>query len=647
MVIRMRSLIVFVVMASALFLQAVPPAAANTAPLPGLEHFMDEIVLAYLEEQNIPNAAISVVAGGEVVFLKGYGYADLEQRTPVNPENTLFRTGSVAKLITWTAVMQLVEQGVLDLHADVNEYLDFRIPSHLIHSRDSSTPAPVTLAHLMTHTAGFEAYPDAIFRLSADRLLPLDEYVRTHMPQRAFPPGELAAYSNYGAALAGYIVQQVSGVPFAEYIEEHIFAPLGMNDSTFRQPVPPEMEINLARPYRYVKGEYLPGVFEYMQEPEGSLSSTAADMAKFMLAHLNGGSYKGGRILQETTLRQMHSPQPGRYPGQGGMALGFMKGVYNSQPVLFHGGSTAVFDSGLYLLPEKNAGIFINYSGGSHILHGTLFQSFLDRYYPADNSAAAAAPEGMLERSRQYAGEYQQNNRSFTTAESFTSLMMGIINVSVDDEGYLLVTHVNETDHFIEVEQGVYQNLREGRSQDYFGPFRILVFDTDPLGRMMLTPDGPMTYSRALWYASAAFTLPALVLILLVMLVSLIVWGAGFVTGLFRRRGISASRTASFARAAGGVFALLAVVFLVGLVMNGEPHPVYLLPMPAFGIVPAWDSALNIIPYLLVLLGAGVVGFTVLAWRKGFWQLPGRIHYTLFSAAGLGLLWIFYYWNVF
>jgi CubicO group peptidase (beta-lactamase class C family) len=644
---RTRILLVSLFLSIVIFLQSFQPAAANNAPLLDLDVFMDELMLVQMEEQNIPNAAIAVVANGEVVFLRGYGYADLEQRTPVDPEKTLFRTGSVAKLITWTAVMQLVEQGILDLHTDVNEYLDFSIPSHLIHSRSSSAPSPVTLAHLMTHTAGFEAYPDAIFRLSADRLLQLDEYIRIYMPQRAFPPGQVAAYSNYGAALAGYIVQHVSGIPFAEYVEENIFAPLGMNDSTFRQPVPSELEMKLARPYRYVNGEYLPGDFEYMQEPEGSLSSTVADMAKFMLAHLQGGSYNGGRILQENTLRLMHTPQPGRYLGQGGMALGFMEGVYNGQPVLFHGGSTTVFDSGLYLLPEQNVGIFINYSGGSHLLQTAIFQSFLDRYYPARNSAAFAAPEGMLERSRRYVGEYQQNNRSFTTSESFTSLMMGIINVNLDDDGYLLVTHLNQTDRFVEVEPGVYHNLREGYSQDYFGPFRTLVFDTDPLGRTVLSPDGPMTYSRAPWYASAAFTLPLLILILLVMVVSLIVWGIGFAVSLFRRRKSPTSRGASLARAAGAVFALLSVVFLVGLIMNGADHPVYLLPMPAFGIGSALDPLLNLVPYLLVVIGAALIGFTVLVWRKSFWRLPGRLHYTLFSLVGLSLLWIFYYWKVF
>jgi CubicO group peptidase (beta-lactamase class C family) len=645
---RKRSLLISVFLAVTLLFLTASPVEANTPRLPDVEQFMDERIQLQIEALHIPNAAIAVVADGEVVFLKGYGYADLEERLPVNAENTLFRIGSTAKLVTWTAVMQLVEQGQLDLHADVNDYLDFQIPSRLIDARGNTEPAPVTLAHLMTHSAGFEAYPDQIFRLSSGQLLPLDEYVRAHLPARVFPPGEVSAYSNYGTALAGYIVQRVSGQPFAEYVEQHIFAPLNMDHSTFRQPAPGELSANRARPYRFVEGVYLPGEFEYMQEPEGSMSSTAADMANFMIAHLQGGSFNGGRILQEETVRQMHSRQPSRHPQLGGMTLGFMEGAFNEQRILFHGGSTMVFDSGLYLLPEENIGLFIVYSGASHLAHTALFQSFLDRYYPSASAPAPEPAEGMLERSRQFTGEYHQNTRSFTTAESFTSLMLGVIQIEVDEDGYLLVTHVNETNRFVEIEPGVYQNLREGRTQDYFGPFRTLVFETDPLGRTMLVSDGPMTYSRAPWYGTS--TLPALILILLLMLVSLIVWGIGFVAGLFKGRKLGGrqalSKAAVSARWVGATFAILTLAYLLGLVSTGAPHPVYLLPAPAFGVLPAWDTLLDTLPWLLVFVGAVVVVFNVLAWFKGYWRLGARIHYTFFTAAALLLIWIFSYWNV-
>jgi CubicO group peptidase (beta-lactamase class C family) len=658
---KKQTLIIAIFLSITILFLAVSPASANEPDLAEVGQFLDQQLRAQVEELNLPNAAVAVVVNGEIVYMQGYGYADIEASLPVEPDKTLFRVGSVAKLITWTAVMQLVEQGKLDLNADVNDYLDFQIPARLVGR--SGTPEPVTLTHLLTHTPGFESYPDLIFRLSADHLLPLNEYVRLHLPARVFPPGQVPAYSNYGAALAGYIVERVSGQPFAQYVEQNIFAPLAMEHSTFRQPLPAGMDANLARSYRFVDGAFLEGGFEYMQEPEGSLSSTAADMAKFMIAHLGDGRYTGSQILSPETLRLMHSSQPSRHSELGGMTLGFMQGSFNGQPVLFHGGSTTVYDSGLYLLPQENVGLFVVYSGASHLAHTSLFQSFLDRYYPTSNRPDPAPPPGMLERSRRLAGEYHQNTRSFTTSESITSLVLGVINVAADEDGYLLVTHVGETNRFVEVEPGVYRSLREGRTPDYFGPFQTLVFETGPLGRTMLTSDGPMSYSRAPWYGSSMFTLPALILILLFMLVSLVTWSLGLAVGLFRGRrrtaspapnGLeisdraSAARWKALARITSAAFALFAVLYLFGVVVSGlAEDPVYLLPPAAMGLTPTWVPLLDLLLWPLVILGLATALLTLVVWRNGFWRLPGRIHYTLFSGAALLLLWIFYYWKVF
>ncbi|MFV9630163.1 MAG: serine hydrolase domain-containing protein [Methanosarcinales archaeon] len=193
-----------------------------------LEAFIDGVMVAQMEAYYIPGATISVVKDGELFFAKGYGYADMEYGKPVIANETLFRIGSVSKLFTWTAVMQLAEQGKLDLNADVNTYLtDFKIPD--------TYPEPITLAHLMTHTAGFEDY-HRIFARSADDIEPLGEYLANNMPARVRPPGEFIAYSNYGTSLAGYIVEEVSSMPFDVYIEENIYKPLDIQRSTFRQP---------------------------------------------------------------------------------------------------------------------------------------------------------------------------------------------------------------------------------------------------------------------------------------------------------------------------------------------------------------------------------------------------------------------------
>jgi CubicO group peptidase (beta-lactamase class C family) len=196
-----------------------------------------------MEDHHIVGVAVSVVKDGKLFFAKGYGYADLENNIRVDPEATLFKLGSLTKLFTWTAVMQLAEQGKLDLDADVNTYLDFRIPD--------TYPQPITLKHLMAHTSGFEDLHAEMVTLAEENLLPPREWLASHIPARVRPPGEVAAYSNYGAALAGYIVARVSGQSYSQYVQEHILDPLGMEGTTALWPTPPELLARESVGYMY------------------------------------------------------------------------------------------------------------------------------------------------------------------------------------------------------------------------------------------------------------------------------------------------------------------------------------------------------------------------------------------------------------
>ena len=206
-----------------------------------VEAFLDGLVPYQLDREDIAGAVIAIVKDGGVLFAKGYGYADAAKKSRVKVD-TLFRPGSVSKLFAWTAVMQLVEQGRLDLDRDVNDYLDFEIPARF--------GKPLTLRHLMTHTPGFEEAVKDLFVPDAAAVAPLREYVIAHLPKQIFPPGTTPAYSNYGSALAGYIVERVSGRPFEDYIDESIFKPLGMTQSTFRQPLPERLQPQMSMGYR-------------------------------------------------------------------------------------------------------------------------------------------------------------------------------------------------------------------------------------------------------------------------------------------------------------------------------------------------------------------------------------------------------------
>ncbi|MGH7707687.1 MAG: serine hydrolase domain-containing protein, partial [Vulcanimicrobiaceae bacterium] len=340
-----------------------------------LNAFLDGFVPFAIERGDVAGAVVSVVKDGQILVNRGYGYADLKTRRPVSPDETLFRPGSIGKLFTWTAVMQQVERGKLNLDRDVNDYLDFKIPP--------AFGKPITLRNLLTHTPGFEDTFKDSFVKDPSRLVPLGDYLKSHIPRRIFPPGEIVAYSNYGASLAGYIVQRVSGQKYADYIAENIFQPLGMSHSTMLQPLPARLAPLMSAGYKAASGPPVP--FEFIEvAPAGALSSTSADMAKFMIAQLQNGRLGARQILKPATARLMHTPQHTEAPGLNGFDLGFYDENRNGRRIIGHAGDTEVFHSDLHLILDANVGLFMSFNstganGAVVRIRTALFAAFLDR----------------------------------------------------------------------------------------------------------------------------------------------------------------------------------------------------------------------------------------------------------------------------
>src|ERR1041385_5793077 len=311
----------------------------NEAPLPApsssgahemtaadIEAFLDGLVPLQIKHDDIAGATIAVVKDGKLLFAKGYGYADVEKKKPVSAQDTLFRPGSISKLFTWTAIMQLYEQGKLDLDRNVNDYLDFKIPD--------AFGKPITLKDIMTHTPGFEEQVKDLFREDATKLN-LGEYLKTHIPARIYPPGTVPAYSNYATAVAGYIVERVSGRPFDQYVAENILKPLNMTHSTFAQPLPADLAPLMSNGYRLASDK--PGLFEVVNPfPAGSLSSSATDMAQFMMAHLADGQLGGAHILKPETARLMHSRLFALDDHANAMCYGFYEESRNGHRIIGH-----------------------------------------------------------------------------------------------------------------------------------------------------------------------------------------------------------------------------------------------------------------------------------------------------------------------
>ena len=374
---------------------AMADAAAPSMTKADVDAWLDGFMPATLAQGDIAGAVVVVVKDGSVLTQRGYGYSDLAAHTPMDPERTLVRVGSVSKLFTWTALMQLVERGKIALDADVNTYLDFEIPA-----RDGK---PITVRNLMTHTAGFEEQMKNALTYDAAAAQPFEALLKDWTPKRIFAPGTTPAYSNYATALAGYIVQRVSGMAFDDYIDAHVLGPLGMTSSTFRQPLPSDLQSRLAKGYLTASSPERP--FEIVGlAPAGALTASAADIAKFMIAHLQQGRLGDATILLPQTAQQMHTTPLTILPRVERMLLGFWEANYKGRRVIAHGGDTLWFHGDLRLFIDDGVGMYVAFNSMGKNLAAieqriALFEQFADRYLPvpgwsAGPGSASGCPNG-------------------------------------------------------------------------------------------------------------------------------------------------------------------------------------------------------------------------------------------------------------
>ena len=408
------------------------PPAAHSLERADLEPWLDGLMPYAIERGDVAGAVVAVVKNGEVIFAKGYGFADVEKRKPVDAERTMFRPGSISKLFTWTAVMQLVEQGKLDLDHDVNDYLDFKIPPR--------SDGPITLRNIMTHTAGFEEQIKSLIVSDPKQLVPLKVYAEKKTPVRIFKAGSTPAYSNYATALAGYIVERISGQPFDDYLDAHLFKPLEMSHATFRQPLPAVFEADMSK--GYALGSQPPKPYEIViAAPAGSLAASGVDMAHFMIAHLEGGEYHGARILGAETLKKMHETPTDMIPPLNRMMLGFYEQNYNGHRIISHGGDTVYMHSYLHLLLDDHVGLFVSVNsqgreGAAGAIRGALFDDFLGRYFPGKPDAGSVDAKTAAEHAKLMAGYYESSRRAETSFISIISFASPF-KLSVDKDGLL------------------------------------------------------------------------------------------------------------------------------------------------------------------------------------------------------------------
>jgi len=536
-----------------------------------------------LETLHVPGVAIAVVRDGRMWMLQGFGLADRERQLAVHPVSTHFSVASVSKVVTATAVMQQVEWGGLALEEDVNQFLRrFKVPQKF--------GTPITLTHLLTHTAGLDLQFTGMMADWGGERQPLGDYLARHLPVRINPPNERILYSNHGLALAGYLVEEVTDLDFTRYVRTNLLDPLGMATSGFE----PELRLHpdLARGYEYRDGDYraLDRGEHFNPYPAGDFISTAADMARFLRMLLAEGELDGVRVLAVATARRMQEPGFRHHPELPGFALGFAETFLGGRRGLWHHGNTPGTASLFYLSPDDGFGLFVVNNGHSHELNSGILQWLLAEQ-PA-KVPRQAMPTGLspdespstgtgASGAGAVAGRYQLSRYGHRTIEKLQGLLGDFHEVRIDElaDGVIHLqspdTRYIENSQWQPVEEYLYRRRAdETATGPDIRPYRteLAQFLTNDSGEVTHLALGVLVLDRLAWYELPEMQRLSLGI---VCLVALAVLGYGlywFIRWGLRIRG---SRLPRVARGLAGIIAALDLVFLAGLAWLVHTYGVY------------------------------------------------------------------------
>ena len=597
----------------------------KTEKFKDLNTFIDAVIETQRSLLDISAVTVSVVKDGKPIFAKAYGMADRERQIPATADKSMFWIGSTSKLFTWTAVMQQLERGNLDLDTDVNTYLKtFQIPD--------TYKAPITLRHILTHTAGFEdGVLGFLLNFDPENVGTIEESMAKHVPMRINKPGAYASYSNYATALAGLIVQNVSGIAFNEYVKKNIFDPLGMKSSTFAAPLPAKMIDAKTNGYKREAGVLRPQPYELVTgfSPAGAMATTSVDMTKFMLAHLQNGQLGDTQILKPETARLMHSVINRPDKRLTGMAHGFYEQRVNGHILIGHGGDISQFHANMMLDKDEQLGIFVSYATDTGAEGRSQFIStFYDHYYP-EKLETIIPPADFNARAGKYTGSYQFWRRNKSTIEKAFGLARGNIAVTLTGENTLLISGFGEPKQYVEIGEDLFRQV-DGEQKVAFskndnGEIQDLYIDSAAVVAASRIPTFEGGFFKAFLPLLSFF-------IFLTVLIGWIYRRNEFKTMALRER--NAIRL-SMAVAAANILFVVSMGIVIAIYQAKLAEDI---PLP---------FALTLIfPMISGVLAIGVVYCSVKAWREGYWRPGRRIHYSLVAFASAYMTVFYFYWNI-
>jgi CubicO group peptidase (beta-lactamase class C family) len=412
-------------------------AAAHADEEAAIAARLDALAEAFMATEQVPGA-IAVVVSGDTVILRGYGLSDIDSRIAVGPDNVRFEIGSITKVFTWIAVMMLVEEGWLDLDADVEQYLEIvKVPGS----------EPLTLAHLMSHRGGFEE-TYAVFD-EAVAALPRAEALIAATPDQVFPRGTITSYSNWGAALAGNIVEEVSGQAWEDFVQVRILDPLGMDDTTTAERLRRQDQPPLALSYR-VQGGVAHPAFRFdlgAFGPAGGTGSTAADMARFLKFLMGDGALDGVRLLQPETMALMRTRLFDDRALAADMAHGLQSWPMLGTTVYGHAGGLNEFLSNLVFIPEIGAGVFISQNGGSGAHLPFEVPDMILGALAAKAGLVPAMPQPVPDaaaRAAEASGRYLTSRRTFSGPGQLMAVLAPLTVTALPDGALLIPTLISQ-----------------------------------------------------------------------------------------------------------------------------------------------------------------------------------------------------------
>jgi CubicO group peptidase (beta-lactamase class C family) len=611
-----------------------PPPAAHPLEKADLAAFFDGLVPLQMERSDVAGATVLVMKDGKEILKKGYGYSDITKKTPVDPDTSMFRLASISKLFTWVSVMQLSEQGKLDIDADVNNYLDFKI-----------APAfgkPITLRNLMTHTGGFEEVVHDILIVDPKKTASLRDFLIANQPRRMYPPGEIPAYSNYGVGLAGYIVQRVSLEPFEQYVSEHIFLPLGMMHSSFNEPMTAELAPYVSDGYRATTEKPAIGFEIFQPAPAGGVSSTAGDMEKFALALLNGGEFDSHRILKTETRDLMWTRQFDASDALPPMCMGFYQTWRNDLRFIGHDGDLVAFHSMFLMEPTQELVVFVSYNsaGSASRNRAELLDGFADRYYPA--YAALPFQTFPVNQLKDIAGNYQATRRAVSTKLAISNpASQGV--ATVDKDGVLMLDLAKDLRGHTRKWKPIGKDLWQAEDDQ---PRLFAIRDSSgKIVRLAVNFPG-VQYQRVPWYEHktlVGISLAVSLLILLsVVMASLIRLGRRL---FFRNRlplkPQPGTEWLTIGPRLAAFFWIIVTIWLVTLSVNLQNEA-----LPSFPVIQRYFSLINWFSVLAVLFSIFALLAGIRVWRRTDLRVISRVKFSLVAAACVFLTWYSIHWNL-